>query len=149
MHDLTKAMPMATSMPSQVNSSPVTPGNCSDGNTPTSHFKLLRAQRQPILKKLKHQNLRHSKRKRRHADFKKLLENPSESESEEDQDRAMFFGKRINHMWENKEKKEEWFKGNVTEVLESDETASDCEFTVEYDKFPDPYTVTLIVGFKL
>ena len=51
-------------------------------------------------------------------------------------------------MWENKEKKDEWFKGTVTEVLDSDETASDCEFTVEYDKFPDPYTVTLIDDWK-
>ena len=92
----------ATSMSSQVNSSPVTPGNSSDGNTHKA-FEIIKSTKIANSEKAETPKLRHSKRKRRHADFKKLLENPSESESEEDQDRPIFFGKRINHMWENKE----------------------------------------------
>ena len=59
----------ATSMSSQVNSSPVTPGNSSDGNTHKA-FEIIKSTKIANSEKAETPKLRRSKRKRRHADFK-------------------------------------------------------------------------------
>ena len=98
---------------------------------------------------------RHSKRKRKSMDFKKLLtdlpdcDSDSDSEVDEKKERPLFFGKRISHKWEIKKGKEKWYNGTVTEVLGSDdERSSDCEFSVKYDGFSDLFTVALIDDWK-
>ena len=53
--------------------------------------------------------------------------------------RPLFFGKRISHLWN-----EGWYKGEVTAVFGDDELDTYCEFEMEYDGFEDRNLVELI-----
>lgn len=53
------------------------------------------------------------------------------------------FGKRIKHKWDDG-----WYEGKVVKVYGDDEYATDCEFRVEYDDFPDEYEVNLMEDWK-
>ena len=57
--------------------------------------------------------------------------------------RPLFFGKRISHLWN-----EGWYKGEVTAVFGDDELDTYCEFEMEYDGFEDRNLVELIEDWK-
>ena len=50
-------------------------------------------------------------------------------------------------MYDEEEKKDIWYQGIATEVLDDDET-SDCDFTVKYEGFDDTYEVKLVEEWK-
>ena len=51
-------------------------------------------------------------------------------------------------MYDEEEKKDIWYQGIATEVLDDDET-SDCDFTVKYEGFDDTYEVKLVEEWKI